>query len=165
MDGELSSQKRAREPERFMDAHSQLRQERLAVWEKTRLEPDLSVRFGEQIDRCYRHITARTGSRAPRLLVGSCQPCFAGALFLLRNSFTQDEAATPATTAAINQPAGPCRPAAPENKAGAQPVPENAASSPALAQKDEKRPGRLRLKGKIPPPRAASPRAGNRLHR
>lgn len=129
MDGELGPQA-ARDLESFMDAHPQLRQE-LAVWEKTRLEPDLSVRF-ENKSVLYRH-TARTVRMRPAYWWAAAA-MLAGALFLLRNSFTQDETAAPATTAANNQPARPTAPAVPENKAGTQPVPENAASSPALVQ-------------------------------
>ncbi|MGN7719446.1 anti-sigma factor family protein [Chitinophaga sp. 22620] len=150
MDGELSPQA-ARDLESFMDAHPQLRQE-LAVWEKTRLEPDLSVRF-ENKSVLYRH-TARTVRMRPAYWWAAAA-MLAGALFLLRNSFTQDEAATPATTAANNQPAGPTAPAAPENKAGTQPVPENAASSPALAQ--NKTTGQAPAERENTAPPAASP--------
>ncbi len=127
MDGELGP-KAARELEAFMDEHPQLRQE-LAVWERTRLEPDLSVRFGDK-SVLYRH-TARTVRMRPAYWWAAAA-MLAGALFLLRDSFTRDEAATPAVAA--NQPAGPTAPAAVENKAGTQPVTDNAAPSPALAQ-------------------------------
>ncbi|WP_346317195.1 hypothetical protein [Chitinophaga sp. YIM B06452] len=130
MDGELSPQA-AKELEAFMDVHPQLRQE-LAVWEKTRLEPDLSVRF-ENKPVLYRH-AARTVRMRPAYWWAAAA-VLAGALFLLRNSFMQDDPATPAVTAA-NQPAQPADAGVVENKASTQPVPAETVPAPPLVKEN-----------------------------
>ncbi|RPD40249.1 anti-sigma factor family protein [Chitinophaga barathri] len=109
MDGELDATA-ARELEHFMEAHPQLRQE-LAVWEKTRLVPDLSVRF-ENKPSLYRHTATRTVRMRPAYWWAAAA-MLAGSLFLLRNTFNQEDTAAPQFAAAKPSPA----------PAGNEPVP------------------------------------------
>ncbi|MBO9152726.1 anti-sigma factor family protein [Chitinophaga sp. GCM10012297] len=122
MDGELDQQA-ARELELFMDAHPPLRQE-LEIWEKTRLVPDLSVRF-ENKPALYRH-TSRTVRMRPAYWWAAAA-MLAGALFLLRNTFTQNDTANP-TVAATSEPA-----ARPAQQA---PAPQQVPAADALQQPD-----------------------------
>ena len=90
MDGELDEQA-AKELELFMEAHPPLRQE-LELWEKTRVVPDMSVRF-EDKSALYRY-SSRTVRMRPAYWWAAAA-MLAGALFLLRNTFTQDDAGLP----------------------------------------------------------------------
>lgn len=111
MDGELDEQA-AKELELFMEAHPALRQE-LNTWEKTRVVPDMTVRF-EDKSVLYRH-NSRTVRMRPAYWWAAAA-MLAGALFLLRNTFTQDDAGVPvaATSGTSAKPEG--------DAAGTQPV-------------------------------------------
>ncbi|WP_341834179.1 hypothetical protein WJU16_14350 [Chitinophaga pollutisoli] len=105
LDGELAPAE-ARALEAFMDEHPALRSE-LAVWEKARLQPDLSVTFGDK-SPLYRHAEKQRVVRMDRRLWWAAAAMLAGSLFLLRNSFrTDDTAAIPPPVAVVSQPASP----------------------------------------------------------
>lgn len=105
LDGELAPAE-ARALETFMDEHPALRSE-LEIWEKTRLQPDLSVTFGDK-STLYRHAEKQRVIRIDRRLWWAAAAMLAGSLFLLRNSFRNDDpAAIPPPVAVVNQPASP----------------------------------------------------------
>lgn len=124
IDGELSPAE-SRALEAFMEEHPALRAE-LSVWEKTRLRPDPAVTFGDKA-ALYRQAEKQRVVRMDRRYWWAAAAMLAGSLFLLRNSFRQDDAA-PAAPApvAVVQPA----PATPQ-AAPAQPQPAETVAPPA----------------------------------
>lgn len=129
MDGELDETS-ARELELFMEAHPPLRQE-LEIWEKTRLVPDLSVRF-EHKSTLYRH-TSRTMRMRPAYWWAAAA-MLAGALFLLRNTFTQNDAANPPVAVTTGPSANPAETPAPQPAAPAAGPVQQEPDAPVLAE-------------------------------
>lgn len=144
LDGELAPAE-ARALEVFMDEHSALRAE-LAIWEKTRLQPDLSVTFGDK-STLYRHAEKQRVVRMDRRLWWAAAAMLAGSLFLLRNSFRSGDSvvinppvavvsqpASPAVTPKAETPLPSAAPATENNTAvlaDAKPQPRAAAAKPA----------------------------------
>ncbi|WP_423737067.1 hypothetical protein [Chitinophaga caseinilytica] len=127
IDGELSAAE-VNALEAFMDEHPALRAE-LAVWQKARLQPDPAVSFGDK-STLYRHAEKQRVVRMDRRYWWAAAAMLAGSLFLLRNSFRQDDAA-PAT-----QPMAVTQPATPSAQPDATPVvPQAAETLPASPEK------------------------------
>lgn len=142
LDGELAPAE-ARALEAFMEEHPALRAE-LAVWEKTRLQPDPMVTFGDK-STLYRQAERQRVVRMDRRLWWAAAAMLAGSFFLLRNAFRSDEIATAPQPVAIVQPSAqpqpvPSTPSAPVTENAARPAladasvsPLSAAATPAVA--------------------------------
>ncbi len=105
IDGELAPAE-VRALEAFMEEHPALRAE-LAVWEKTRLQANLTVSYGDK-SALYRHAEKQKVVRMDRRYWWAAAAMLAGSLFLLRNAFQPDDTAVlpPAPMAKV-QPAAP----------------------------------------------------------
>lgn len=105
IDGELAPAE-VRALEAFMEEHPALRAE-LAVWEKTRLQADMSVTYGDK-SGLYRHAEKQKVVRMDRRYWWAAAAMLAGSLFLLRNAFQpEDTAVIPPAPMAKVQPAAP----------------------------------------------------------
>ncbi|WP_298708356.1 anti-sigma factor [Chitinophaga sp.] len=152
LDGELAPAE-ARALETFMEEHPALRAE-MAVWEKTRLQPDLSVTFGDK-STLYRHAEKQRVVRMDRRLWWAAAAMLAGSLFLLRNSFRSgDSAVITPPVAVVGQPAAPAvTPPAETPLPSAAPATEN--NTAVLA--DAKPQPRAAAAKPAPPPAAQAP--------
>ncbi len=94
-----------------MEEHPTLRAE-LAVWEKTRLQPDINVTFGDK-STLYRYAEKQRVVRMDRRYWWAAAAMLAGSLFLLRNAFQTEQAAPDAPIAIVQPAPAPQSPAAP----------------------------------------------------